>query len=156
MPQPNPDERIRARAAARRAAEALADLMLSECTEGAAAHAAWRADYTEAFFEQLRETLNTICPPKPAKPSAPETTGNNFPMTCPVEIDERKYYECQIAGYCNRKTDKAVLIVTGESQQFWLPIKALRGDEPDEMEDIETMELPGWKIIEDHLEHLLS
>lgn len=157
MSDSNPDERIRARAAARRSAEALADLMLSECTDGANQHPAWKVDYSEAFFDQLRETIDLICPKKAPPPAAPTPKPvGRLPMTSPIEVDERKYYECQIDGYCDRKTPKAVLIVTGEGQQFWLPIKALRCDEPEVMENIGMMELPGWKIIEDDLEDLIA
>jgi len=152
--QANPDERIRARAAARRSAEALADLMLSECTDGAKSYTAWKVDYSEAFFDQLRETIDTICPKKTPPPAAPASVGR-LPMTSPIEIDERKYYECQIDGYCDRKTERAVLIVTEDAIQFWLPIKALRCDEPAVKERIETLELPGWKILEDDLEDLV-
>ena len=136
--------------------------MLSECVEGIAAHRDWKVDYTEAFFDQLRDSLDTICPKKAPAPAKPATQPANpvvrQPMTSSADVEERKYYECQIDGYCecHNSAGTAALIVCDDGTQFWIPMASIRGQEPDPREKIETLRLPGWKILEDDLEHLLT
>lgn len=154
----NPDERIKSRAAARKLADDLIDSFLTECTGEADKHPKWKLDFLEAFFEQLRETINTINPPKEEPKPVAANRQQRLPMTEPMLIDEHLRYMCNIDGHCVRSSGKAVLIRAGDGTTFWVPIKCLEDpdDPPSAGEIIEKMEVPGFKIIEDHLEHLVE
>jgi hypothetical protein len=157
----NPDARVRARVAARGLADTLFDMVVSEMTECCESHEAWGDDYGDAFFHQLRKRLDGLSPPPEPPPRQPcpicRSTEEPQPLTEPILIDEDQYYVCQIDGDCerNRETDRAVLIRAKGGEVFWVPKKCLGRDEPDEGDEIDIMRVPGFKIIEDHLEHLV-
>lgn len=154
----NPDERIRARVVARKLADELVDSFLTECVEEANKHPEWKVEFTEAFFDQLRETINTINPPKDKQAPVVVTRQQRLPMTSPMLIDEKLRYMCNIDGHCVRSSGKAVLIKTGDGTTFWVPIRCLEDpdDPPSAGEIIDRMEVPGFKIIEAQLEHLVD
>lgn len=88
MTASNPDERVKARVVARKLADELVDSFLSECIDEASKHSDWKVDFTEAFFDQLRVTINTINPPKDKQSPSVVTRQQRLPMTSPILIDQ--------------------------------------------------------------------
>lgn len=72
--------------------------------------------------------------------------------------DEKLRYMCNIDGHCVRSSGKAVLIKAGDGSTFWIPIRCLEDpdDPPSAGEIIDRMEVPGFKILEAHIEHLVE
>lgn len=154
----NPDGRILARAAARTLADQLAETFLDECATESGKFPDWRADYTEAFWDQLRKSIDSICPQdETQRLPCPicDSTEEPQPMTEPILIDEQQSYLCRIDGHCIHDSGRAVLIEPSNGKKFWVPAVCL-DDPPEVGEEIEILEIPGWKILEEQLEHLVE
>ncbi len=152
----NPDDRIRARVDARRLATQLAEMFLSECASRATTmFSGWAVDYTEAFFDQLRDDIDAICPVKPvAAPQPLQVKQADLPAT--IDIDKRKHYTCRINGTCLvESANGGLLIQTEDLTKFWVPKYAI-GNPPKAGENVVVMQIPGWKILEGELEELVE